>query len=97
MLWCWRWSPLLTVAALVLHTSGWVEVPRMASAAAPGGLVATTNTVLAQFFAWLFLLLALTAVWRVLTTVTAEIRLRRLYDRADRPIPGPTHRPGHPL
>ncbi|MBV9315435.1 MAG: hypothetical protein JO100_17270 [Pseudonocardia sp.] len=39
---------------------------------------------ISQFWAWLFLLIALSVIWGVVRFVVEEIKLRRMYDRIKR-------------
>ncbi len=82
--WCIRWTPLVAAAALVLPVTGLAGGFSLPEVPVPSGVGSALSAVVAQFFAWTFLLVALAAVGRLLSILVAEFRLRRLYDRADR-------------
>jgi hypothetical protein len=83
VLWCVRLTPLVAAAVVVLPVTGLGGGFGLPEIPVPGDLGSTLSAVVAQFFAWTFLLVALAAVGRFLSIMVAEFRLRRLYDRAD--------------
>jgi hypothetical protein len=90
MMWCWRTSPFVAAALLLVRAHTLFGLGRAAATAtrvtrapSPGVVVAHLGGALvSEFFAWLYLLIGVTVAYGVLHCVIEEIKLRRDYDSA---------------